>query len=292
MVVSIVLPTYNREPLIKESIESVLKQTFGDFELLIMDDGSEDATEQVVRALNDDRVKYFKMPHSGHTGRLKNYAIAQAKGEYVAFIDSDDLWKEKKLERQVDFLRREETIGFCITDVTTFRDNKILIDHSYKWTAKTQCINIFNWLKTNRFLVYNPTLIIRKKCFDKTGLFDEEMLSGDYHFNMRLAYHFDAGILYDTLVWRRAHESNMSDLFPLENYQEYIATFEYLHHERMLEKRYLFNAKAIAYLKMARIWKNNGDARKARQYFLMSFKYGLFHPRHYAQLIRAIKKIS
>ena len=291
IMVSIILPTYNRASLVMESIDSVLQQTYPDFELIIIDDGSDDETEEIVCRIKDARIRYYKMPHSGHTGRLKNYAIKQSKGDYIAFIDSDDLWKKNKLEKQVHLLMDNDSIGFSITDVTTFKEDKILIEHSYKTQGQIQCINIFDWLKNNRFLVYNPTLIIRKKCFEKTGLFDEEMLSGDYHFNMRLAYFFDAGILYDTLVLRRAHDSNMSELFPLENYEEYINTFEYLYHNKMIERKYLFNAKANAYFKIGRIYKEREDARKARKYYLMSLKYGLFNLKNYVQIINAMRKL-
>src|SRR6478752_2200090 len=126
--VSIILPTYNREQLVAESIHSVLQQTYGDFELLIIDDGSEDNTYEIVAAIKDERICYFKKPHTGHTSILKNFALSIAKGDLIAFNDSDDLWKKEKLAMQVELLNENKAAGFSISDVTTFKDKTILID--------------------------------------------------------------------------------------------------------------------------------------------------------------------
>lgn len=288
--VSIILPTYNRAALIVESINSVLQQTYTDFELMILDDGSEDDTENLVKNIDDARIKYFKMPHKGHTSVLKNFAISQSAGEYIAFNDSDDLWKKDKLQKQMQLFCEQPSIGFSITDVTTFSADKILIDHSYKIQGTIQCTNIFERLATNQFLIYNPTLIIKKSCFEKTGLFDEGMISGDYHFNMRLAYYFDAGIIYETLVLRRSHDSNMSELYPIENYMEYIRTFEYLYRQKWIKKKVLYNAKSNAYFKIGNLERKNGRSKNAGKNYLMSLKYGFLFPKHYAALLRTLKR--
>ena len=284
--VSVIILTYNRAELVKMSIQSVLDQTYANLELIVMDDGSTDETEKVVAGLNDGRIRYFKLAHSGHTGKLKNFAIDHAMGDYIAFNDSDDVWKNEKLEKQVKLLEEDQEIGFSITDVTTFREDQILIDHSYLLQQTIECKNIFALLKESRFLVYNPTLVIRKGCFSKVGRFEESMVSGDFHFNMRLSYHFKAGVIYEPLVWRRVHNSNMSQQFVFENYDEYIATFELLYRNKWVEKRHLRAAKSIACYKMARLLEKKGEFPGARKQYLNSIKQRWYHLDSYIGLVK------
>jgi glycosyltransferase involved in cell wall biosynthesis len=284
--VSIILLTYNRASLVQESIMSILKQSYSHFELIIIDDGSTDETETVIKGLDDRRIKYFKLEHSGHTGKLKNFAIRQASGNFIAFNDSDDMWKEEKLEKQMKLFSDCPSIGFSITDVTTFNQDKILIPQSYKPTNTIECRNIFDWLRDSKFLVYNPTLVAKKECFQKAGAFDESMISGDYHFNLRLAHYFEAGIIYEPLVWRRVHESNMSERFVFENYQEYIATFELLFRNKWIEEKHLRAAKSIACYKMARLFEKEGKPAKARKQYLRSIQQRWFHVDSYLGVLK------
>jgi glycosyltransferase involved in cell wall biosynthesis len=272
-VVSVILATYNRAHLLRESIQSVLQQEYRELELFVLDDGSEDGTAELVCSFGDSRIRYFHFPHTGHTGRLKNFGLRHAAGELIAFIDSDDTWKPGKLEKQVRLLEENPGIGFSITDVTTFRDDTILIDHTYHRQNTIECRSIFPWMKESRFIVYNPTLIIRKGCLDRTGYFSETMRSGDYNFNCRLAWHFQAGIIYETLVMRRVHETNMSRDIPFENYAEYLDTFDYLYREKIIGRRHLHKARANAYYKMGKLYAAKGDWAAALEQYRNSLKY-------------------
>jgi len=182
--VSVIILTYNRAALVKESIESILAQTYAQFELIIVDDGSTDGTEQMIQQMHDERIRYFKFDHCGHTGKLKNFAMKQAKGEYIAFNDSDDNWKPAKLEKQIKLFEECGDIGFSITDVITFSKDGILIEHSYHSDQLKECSSIFDRMRKSKFLVYPFTLVIRKNCLEKVGWFDEDLISGDYHFIM------------------------------------------------------------------------------------------------------------
>ena len=110
--VSIIIPTYNRAKLLSRAIKSVLDQTFKDFELIIVDDGSTDNTKGVVEEFQkkDSRIKYIWQENSGAPAKPKNTGIRQARGEYVAFLDDDDEWFPKKLEKQIELF--EDNIGF------------------------------------------------------------------------------------------------------------------------------------------------------------------------------------
>lgn len=102
--VSIIMPSYNTAAFIGESIESVLKQTYTEWELLIVDDCSTDNTEEIVKQYDDDRIKFFKQEKNSGAASCRNYALRMARGEWAAFLDSDDLWTVDKLEKQLSFM--------------------------------------------------------------------------------------------------------------------------------------------------------------------------------------------
>ena len=283
--VSIILPTYNRRDFLMESIQSVLEQTVKDFELIVMDDGSNDGTGDLVRNFGDARIKYHWVEHTGHTGYLKNIAIREAKGEFFAFIDSDDKWKPQKLELQLQVFSENPTIGFCITDVTTFRDDQILMRQSYHKNNTIEIRNVFQWLVESRFIIYNPTLILRRSCLELTGAFSEEFVSGDYNFNLRLAHHFYAAIIYEPLVWRRIHETNWSEQSTFENYHEYVGTFEFLYKKGLIGRKYLNKAISNAFFKTGNLYASRGDIVKARKHYLSSLKHKAFQPKCYWKLL-------
>ncbi|MCS3800569.1 glycosyltransferase family 2 protein [Niastella sp. OAS944] len=288
--VSVILTTYNRAQLVMESIYSVLNQTYADLELIIVDDGSTDTTEELVNALPDPRIRYYKMPHTGRTAVLKNAAIRHAKGNLIAFIDSDDTWMENKLEKQVQLLNRHPEIGFTITDAITFRSGKVLSPRTYTKRQGIEYANIFNRLTENRFVVYNPTLVMRRSCVDKTGWFNEDMLfCSDYHFNMRLAYYFAAGIIYESLIWRRMHDNNRTTSISVENYEGFVQTFEYLYQRNMVSKKYLQKAKSHAYLNIGHAFKQQQNLPAARHHYWQSLKYNLLQPFCYWQLLTTFR---
>ena len=102
--VSVLIPTYDRLPLLKQAVASVQTQTFQDWELIVVDDGSTDGTAAWLRALNDPRVVVVSLEHSGDIAALRNRGIQEATGTYVAFLDSDDLWMPDKLRLQLETL--------------------------------------------------------------------------------------------------------------------------------------------------------------------------------------------
>lgn len=104
--VSVIMPSWNTEKFIAESIQSVIDQTYVNWELIIVDDCSTDATDKVVAAFQDDRIKYFHNEKNSGAALTRNRALREAKGEWIAFLDSDDLWMPEKLAHQVDFMKK------------------------------------------------------------------------------------------------------------------------------------------------------------------------------------------
>lgn len=120
--VSIVMPAYNSSATIRESIDSVLHQTFTDWELIIIDDCSEENIEEKVRSYSDRRIHYYRLAENHGVAHARNVAIKKARGRYLAFLDSDDLWLPEKLERQIQFMERNH-YAFTYTWYRQFKEN-------------------------------------------------------------------------------------------------------------------------------------------------------------------------
>ena len=110
--VSVVVPTYNRAHLIGETIQSVIDQTYSNWELIIVDDGSEDDTKNIIDKFADKRIHYFAIDHCGIFGKVRNVGMQRANGDLIAFLDSDDLWKPNKLSFQLSLLKQDPDAGF------------------------------------------------------------------------------------------------------------------------------------------------------------------------------------
>lgn len=111
--VSIITPTYNCAKFIGVTIESVLNQTYQNFEMIIVDDASKDNTEEVVKSFKDKRIKYIRLSKNSGPAVARNRAMEEAKGKYMAFLDSDDLWKREKLEKQINFIKKNKYKIIC-----------------------------------------------------------------------------------------------------------------------------------------------------------------------------------
>lgn len=121
-VVSIVMPAYNSSATIEDSIESVLHQTFTDWELLIIDDCSEENIEKKVRGFQDKRIHYYRLAKNHGVAHARNVAIKKARGRYLAFLDSDDLWLPEKLEHQIQFMEKNH-YSFTYTWYRQFKES-------------------------------------------------------------------------------------------------------------------------------------------------------------------------
>jgi glycosyltransferase involved in cell wall biosynthesis len=188
-IVSVIIPTYNRAQIIGDTIENIFQQTYKNIELIIVDDGSTDETQSVLRSYGDN-IRWTSQKNAGPAA-ARNRGIAMATGEIVAFQDSDDTWDPTKLERQVSLLRRAESAVCCICNAvvehTDFHviafDNapvKPAIEEGL-WTNPAEVL-------ATRFLLFNQTVAIRKSALDRVGGFDESLrILEDHDLALRLA---------------------------------------------------------------------------------------------------------
>ena len=190
--VSVIIPTYNRARMVGRAIQSVLNQIYQDFELIVADDASTDNTEEVVKSFKDERLRYIRHEkNSGTSVAPRNTGIKAARGEYIALLDSDDEWLPEKLEKQIDkFNSVSPDIGLIYTGYigVTEQTGKTFVE-----IMPCERGDVFS-LMVERNLLGSLTVLIRKECFQKAGVFDRELLAlQDWDMWIRIAkyYKFD-----------------------------------------------------------------------------------------------------
>ncbi len=198
--VSVIIPTYNRMGTLERSVESVLKQTYDNFELLIIDDGSTDGTEDYVRGLEDERIRYHRNESNMGPSASRNKGAALAKGEYLAFQDSDDEWKADKLEKTLAVLEQScENVGMVYHEMQEQSDVGDLIPSRSIPLANKEG-QIFDYMLLYP-LIGIPAAVIKKSCFEAIGGFSEEIKSfEDYEFFLRMAKRYEIAFVQEPLI--------------------------------------------------------------------------------------------
>jgi glycosyltransferase involved in cell wall biosynthesis len=239
--VSIILPTYNRAYVIHEAILSVLDQSYPFIELLVIDDGSEDDTEGAVRRFRDERIRYYRNPHRG-VSHARNFGLGVATGEYIAFIDSDDVYKKDKIKSQVEYLRSDPRKMVAYSPYIVSIHGVEKLRRAYNGEG-----NLFLKIFKESFINMNSTLI-RKECFNDVAGFDEKLkILEDYDFYLRLAEKFEFGYVD---VVSSCYRLVVKDSQEVEDYvlytgliRDYYAKFDLLkQHPRVYRWKY---AKAL-----------------------------------------------
>ncbi|MDY6934515.1 MAG: glycosyltransferase family A protein [Spirochaetota bacterium] len=187
-IVSIIIPTYNRAEMLKRAIDSVLLQTFQDFELIVISDGSTDNTDKIILHYNDDpRIVYIKRDISGGASAARNEGLKIAKGKYIAFLDDDDEWVPDKLELQLPLIENSsKKVGLVYAWMEYFEDKKPVAINAPQLKG-----NVFPEMLDKQAIGGCPTIIIKKEVVDKVGYFDEELPRGnDGDYWRRITKHY------------------------------------------------------------------------------------------------------
>ena len=246
--VSIIIPTYNRSSYLKEAIESVLSQTYTHFELIIVDDGSTDNTEEVIRQFNDTRIIYIKKPNEGHPGKTRNAGLRIAQGDFIAFLDDDDKWLPEKLKEQIGAHIRKPRIMasytfYSIIGKATQRDH-----HIFPAQIERNGFLLEEMIRHGSF-VLTSTMCFRKEVFDRIGEFAEipNLRSGqDFDMWLRIAQHFEYLCIPHYLTVYRLHSRAISETFVHKRlfaiYERVIKNAKVSKH---LKKNFLANAYFI-----------------------------------------------
>lgn len=166
--ISIIIPTYNREDTLLIAINSVFKQTYTNFEILICDDGSTDSTLILLNSINDSRLRIIKCEHSGKPAFVRNQGIKNSNGEWIAFLDSDDYWAENKLEKQLYYANKFKSLAIS-TNAFRINNSKSSLYFSEK---KNTILNYYSFLEQNKIIC--SSVLIHRSLINKIGYFPED----------------------------------------------------------------------------------------------------------------------
>jgi glycosyltransferase involved in cell wall biosynthesis len=204
--VSVIIPTYNRAWVIKEAIDSVLTQDYTEFELIVVDDGSTDQTFDVLDAYGND-IKVLSQKNKG-VSAARNRGIAEASGNFIAFLDSDDLWHPQKLSSQIDFFNQTPDALICQTEEVWIR-NGLRVNPKKRHKKPSGMI----FKPSLRLCLVSPSAVmIRRHLFDKVGEFDETLPAcEDYDLWLRISCRFPIHLIDTPLIIKRGgHDDQLS----------------------------------------------------------------------------------
>ncbi|WP_375510572.1 glycosyltransferase, partial [uncultured Nostoc sp.] len=227
--VTVIIPSYNHEKFVGEAIQSVLNQTYQDFELVITDDGSTDKTVEIIKSFTDTRIRLFCFERNQGACVAANKCISEAKGEFIAMLSSDDIFAPEKLEKQVNFLDKNPEIGavFGFAEIideygNDFQDENHFYKHIFIQPNRTR----FEWLNYFFFrlnCLCHPSVLIRKKCYDHIGSYDERFAQlPDLDFWIRLCLKYEIYIIPENLIKFRVlqNETNASGDKPTKHIRQ------------------------------------------------------------------------
>ncbi|MFB0565486.1 MAG: glycosyltransferase family 2 protein [Candidatus Aminicenantaceae bacterium] len=214
--ISVIIPSYNRAQFLKQAIQSVLEQDYflseiqsDKFELLVIDDGSTDSTPEIVRSFGSN-VKYHFQDNKGISA-ARNVGLSLARGDYIAFLDSDDLWKKEKLRIQINFMENIPQVKVCYTD-------EIWIRRGLRVNPKQKHKKYSGWIFDKVLplcLLSLSSALFKREIFEEVGNFDEEFpVCEDYDFGIRIAQRFPVYLIPRPLIIKRGgHPDQLSHRF-------------------------------------------------------------------------------
>ena len=197
--ISVVMPTYNGEKFIHEAIDSIINQTYSDFEFIIVDDGSTDDTPNIIKRYTDNRIVYVKKEKNSGISDSLNLGISKAKGKYIARMDDDDVSFPERFEKQLEILEQNKDIIFCGSTVTDI-DSKVLP------TPEQHKDILMQLLFSNP--IFHPTAIIRRDVLAKYKYDLDAVPSEDYNLWSRLIFEGKFHQLQQPLLYCRIHQTS------------------------------------------------------------------------------------
>jgi len=215
--VSVIIPLYNHEHYVREAVCSVLEQTFQDFELLIINDGSTDKSEEVVKGISDKRIKYICQDNRGAAGTI-NRGVQLARGEFVSVLNSDDMYDIHRLEECLGIFEKDSSVSAVFSHLEFIDgEGKFIKYHrgaEENWTYHQPETsfkgehNIVLDLLAGNFLITTSNLFCRKNAFERVGYFSNLKYAHDYEFFLKLCHHYKTYVVQRPLLKYRVHGSN------------------------------------------------------------------------------------
>jgi glycosyltransferase involved in cell wall biosynthesis len=293
--ISVIIPTYNSAQYIREAIDSVLSQTYRDYEIIVVDDGSKDNTAEVLREYGD-KILYLYQENAG-TNPARSRGLKEAKGEYIALIDADDKWLPDKLQEQVEFMDVSPEINLLFSDFYNFNENGTFEQTFFnnnkafrKIRTKSISGNRPHWKLFDQSFLYEylvgnfilqSTLMVRRDICIRFNMFQDNdfSLRDMYEFLLRSLHQLKIGFIDKVLVHRRIHDSNLT-LNAEKYYENTIAICQKAKNYPWMDQRcqrFLKRELKNTYFRLGKYYSFRGNFVEARNVLRRSIKKH-FHP--------------
>jgi len=196
--VTVILPTWNRVKWLSRSVESVLSQTFKDFELIVVDDGSTDSSSELLKNYSE-KIRTFIFDNNHGVSKARNFAISNSSSEWIAFLDSDDYWHPEKLQKQIDLIKIDSQCPIHFTD-------EIWVRNGVRVNPKKKHQKQEGWIfqpSLELCLISPSSVILKREIMERHGMFDETLpVCEDYDLWLRLTYRYKVKLLNQKLMTR------------------------------------------------------------------------------------------
>jgi glycosyltransferase involved in cell wall biosynthesis len=283
--VSVIIPTYNRAHLIGRAILSVLRQSYQDFEIIVLDDCSTDNTEELIDEMKkkDKRIRYIRHEKNKGPAVARNSGIKNAKGEYIAFQDSDDEWLPEKLEKQIKIFRKEKhNIGVVYTGMLRIRNNKIK-NIPPKFIKKNEGYIHKELLKGN--FIGNPSVVIRKECFKKIGYFNVILpCLEDWDLFIRISKFYNFKYIPENLVISHYTENGVNE----KPFYINIRAIETIIENNLDDFKNNKMALSNQYFNIGLTYCLNGTTEKGRKYLIKAIKLYPYNLKYFLTILTTL----
>ena len=223
MLVSVIMPCYNYGRFLRESVESVLSQTYADIELIVVDDGSTDNTQFVLESINDPRLRNIRIDNSG-VSTARNTGLDAARGDFIAFIDADDIWMKDKLKRQMDLVKDHPSVGLVFSDFARFNESGEFKNTLFSYLPELDLLSCEPTRHEGVCIIAEPafqalagcgelaawvqTVLLRFDLVRDIRFPEGVKLCEDLYYILRVYQRVKAAYIKDTLVKVRRHREN------------------------------------------------------------------------------------
>lgn len=270
--VSVIIPTHNRANLLCEAIESVLSQTIAVSEIVVVDDGSTDATQELLANLScrANRLKVIQIEFTPLVGRVRNKGVEVSSGEILAFLDSDDIWQPNRIERQIAAWDQRPAAPLAFCNLHSFTETGLVPEGPYlapdcRYDGRILCELLMEPL------IVPSTMMVSRDTFERLGPFTDGVIEEDYEFLLDVAAHNDVSYVPDVLVLMRDHSGQRArsrmELANLE-YLNIVRRFLKKHPEISQQERSCARqGLANVHLKLALFYAESGRREEARKHW-------------------------
>jgi len=276
--ISVIMNCFNSDTYLREAIDSVYNQTYQDWEIVFWDNASTDKSAEIAQSY-DEKVKYFRSDTTTPLGEARNLAIEKARGEYIAFLDCDDLWLPEKLEKQINIFQKDKKIAMTYTNTTQFNEKGDI--RVFCKDMKLPEGYIFDDLSKSNFITLSSVVVRRNTLMQLTEIFDESFsMSEDWDLWLRISYGNKVGYVPEYLTKWRINPNSLTHTKYILFFDEIQALIVKLKKTfPKIEQEFSHNLERIhlsaIYFKCIGLWieKKNREARAfARPYILKDKK--------------------